>query len=144
MQFMSLVNRAGDWIGRTAVRHVLITAEMVDQFAALSGDLGPIHVSDAAARAQGFQARLVHGWLLGSLVSGLIGMELPGEGGVEQEVQLSFRNPCYIGDEIRIELVVAEWFESVQTLVLKVKLTRADGITLATGQIRCGLRSRDD
>jgi len=117
---------------------------MVDQFAALSGDLGPIHVSDEAARKQGYRARLVHGWLLGSLVSGLIGTELPGDGGVEQDIQLSFRNPCYVGDEVRIELVATEWFESVQTLVLKVKLTRADGLTLAKGEIRCGLRSRDD
>ncbi len=141
---MSSVDGTADWVGRTAVRQVRITAEMVDQFASLSGDLGPIHTNDEAARKQGYQARLVHGWLLGSLVSGLIGMELPGDGGVEQDVQLSFRNPCYIGDAIKIELLGTEWFESVKTLVLKVKLTREDGLILATGEIRCGLRAGHD
>ncbi len=141
---MSRAIHPADSVGCKAVRRVRITAEMVEQFAALSGDQGPIHVSDAAARQRGYRGLLVHGWLLGSLVSGVIGMELPGDGGVEQDIQLSFRNPCYVGDEVTIELVATEWFESVETLVLKVKLTREDGLILAKGEIRCGVRARDD
>jgi len=113
---------------------------MVDRFVALSGDSSPIHVSDDAARQQGFERRVVHGMLLGSLVSALVGVELPGERGVIQEVQMSFRQPCYVGDEVGIQVMVSEFFESVQTMVLKVKIVRTDGVTLATGAVRSGLR----
>jgi 3-hydroxybutyryl-CoA dehydratase len=137
---MNSHNREEDWIGRKALRDIALTSKLVDQFAALSGDFGPIHVSDKAAQQRGFKSLLVHGWLLGSLVSGLIGMELPGDGGVEQGVQLSFHNPAYIGDRVTIELVVTEFYESVQTLVLKVTIRNQEGLRLATGSIRCGLR----
>jgi acyl dehydratase len=39
------------WIGRTAERRICVTADMIDQFGALSGDPSPIHVKDEAARA---------------------------------------------------------------------------------------------
>ena len=132
--------RAEDWMGRSAERRVRITREMLDQFVALSGDSSPIHVSDAAAQEMGFAGRVVHGLLLGSLVSGVIGTELPGEVGVLQETQLQFRNPCYVDDEVIISVIVTEFFESVQTLVLKVKIARGDGVILATGFVRSGLR----
>ena len=132
-----------EWIGRKAERRVCITAEMLDQFVAFSGDSGAIHVSDEAARELGFPGgRLVHGMLLGALVSGLIGTELPGDDGYEQQMQLSFRAPCYPGDEVTISLTVVEFYESVQTLVLKVNIVNAAGVTLATGRIQSGLRAR--
>jgi 3-hydroxybutyryl-CoA dehydratase len=137
---MSSTHRAEDWVGRIAVRNVRVSAEMVDRFASLSGDYSPIHMSDAAAQQRGFAARVVHGMLLASLVSEVIGMELPGEAGVIQDTQFAFRKPCHPGDEITIEVQVSEFFESVQTLVLKVKITSADGIVLMTGQVKSGLR----
>jgi acyl dehydratase len=137
---MAATYRAEDWIGRTAARRVRITEEMVDQFVDLSGDRAANHVSDAAAQAEGFRGRVVHGMLLGALLSGVLGTELPGKPGVEQEAKLSFRNPCYPGDEIVIQVAVAEFFASVQTLVLKVTISRTDDVTLATGQIQFGLR----
>ena len=137
---MSLTHRAEDWIGRTAVRQLRITAEMVDQFADLSGDHSPIHVQDAGARRRGFEARVVHGMLLAGFAAAIIGMELPGEAGVIQDLQFAFRKPCHPGDDVTIHVRVSEFFESVQTLVLKVKIVRADGAVLVTGQVKSGLR----
>ncbi len=140
---MSLTHRAEDWIGRTAVRHLRVSAEMVDQFANLSGDRSPIHMLDGFARQRGFNARVVHGVMLAGFVSAILGMELPGEAGVIQDMQFAFRRPCHPGDEITIQVRVSEFFESVQTLILKVKITGSDGATLATGQIQSGLRQID-
>lgn len=133
-------HEAEDWLGRTAVRHVRITEELVDAFVAISGDTQPIHVSDAAVRAAGFPARVVHGFLLGSLVSGVLGTELPGEPGMSQRVELSFHKPCFPGDEVLIALTVIEFFESVQTIISQVKIERTDGLVVATGRIQSGLR----
>jgi 3-hydroxybutyryl-CoA dehydratase len=132
--------RAEDWIGRVAVRRVCVTPAMVDQFVELSGDSSSIHVSDAAARQRGFDGRIVHGLLLGALVSQVIGTELPGNEGVLQDFQLSFKQPCFPGDEVVIRAEVTEVFQSVQAIVLRVKITRADGVVLASGKVQSGLR----
>jgi 3-hydroxybutyryl-CoA dehydratase len=140
---MSTTYGSGDWVGRTAIRRVRISEEMLDAFVALSGDTSPIHVNLAAARARGYSGRVVHGMLLGSLVSAVLGTDLPGEIGVLQEVRLSFRNPCHPGDRVEILVAASEFFESVQTLVLEIKITRDDGTILATGQARSGLSTRN-
>jgi len=130
------------WEDRTAERTVQVTAEMIDRFVELSSDHSAIHVSDEAARAYGFRGRVAHGMLVGSLVSGLIGTELPGDCGVLQEVKLSFRNPCYAGDTLHIHLKVREFFASVQSLILTVSIRNQDGLTIATGNVQSGIKSQ--
>ncbi len=129
------------WIGRKAERRVKITAEMLDRFVALSGDSSAIHVSEEAAKQYGFPHRVAHGMLLGALVSGLIGTELPGDAGVMQQIQFSFRAPCHPGDEILIQLTVTEFYESVQTMQIKIKIVNSANVTLATGVVQSGLRN---
>ncbi len=127
-----------DWLGKSARRTCEITAQLVDQFVEVSGDSRPLHVDDAAARAAGYRGRVVHGMLLGSLVSSVIGTQLPGEIGVLQEVQFSFRNPCYIGDEITIDVMFSEFHEALQLLFAKVEVRNRSGALLAKGQFRLG------
>jgi len=77
--------------------------------------------------------------LLGSLVSSVIGTQLPGKVGVLQEIALSFRNPCYIGDEIAIDVTVSEFHEPLQLLFCKVEIRNGSGQLLANGRFRSGL-----
>jgi 3-hydroxybutyryl-CoA dehydratase len=128
------------WTGRSAERTFAISAGLIDRFVDLSRDNSPIHEDDEFARARGFRGRVAHGMLLGSLLSSVVGTELPGAAGVLQEVRLSFRQPCYAGDEIRIRVQVTEFIESVQTLILTVLITNQDGVTLAKGTVQTGVR----
>lgn len=128
-----------DWRGKTARKSVLITEELLDRFVALSGDDSLIHVKDQAARARGFKGRVVHGFLLGSLISSVIGVQLPGHDGVLQKASLTFHNPCYIGDEILIEVAVSDFIESVRVLRLTISVKNADGLVLVKGEIQSGL-----
>jgi 3-hydroxybutyryl-CoA dehydratase len=130
---------AQDWHGKSVRRTCQITAQLVDQFVALSGDSSPVHVDDDAARARGYQGRVVHGMLLGSLVSSVVGTQLPGDIGILQEVQFSFRKPCYIGDEITIDVAVSEFHEALQVLFLKIEVRNRAAVLLADGQFRSGL-----
>ncbi len=50
---------------------VKVTVEMIDKFAALTGDDFEIHMDADAARRHGFEARVAHGLLVLSLVDGL-------------------------------------------------------------------------
>jgi|CXWL01.1.fsa_nt_gi 3-hydroxybutyryl-CoA dehydratase len=128
-----------EWSGETASKTVHISAELLDNFTALSGDISRIHVDDQAAQARGFKGRVVHGFLLGALISSVIGTQLPGHEGVLQKSSLSFHKPCYVGDEILIEVSVAEYIESVRVLMLNVTVKNAGGEILVKGEIQSGL-----
>ena len=120
-------------------RSVPITADLIDRFVDLSGDHSAIHVDDRAAQERGFRGRVAHGMLLGSLVSALVGTELPGDSGVLQQVRLSFRHPCYVGDRLDVRLGFSEYVASVRVLMLDVLIKNQDGVTVATGKIQSGV-----
>ena len=56
-------------IGRSQRLERTITAEEVDTFGYLSGDLNPLHMDDAFAARSPFGRRVVHGLFTGALVS---------------------------------------------------------------------------
>lgn len=116
-----------------------LTTAAVDGFAAATGDISPVHMGDAFAQARGFKGRVVHGVLLGGLVSQMVGVHLPGENALLQSVNLMFLSPAYIGDRVRVSAVVDQLSESTRTMVLKVAVSRlADGQVLARGKAQVG------
>ena len=103
----------------------------VDQqrFAALSGDVNPMHVDAVAARRFLFGAPVVHGvhttlWMLDEL-----GRRGQVTGGVK-ELQVRFAHPIRLGDAVTLE------FESRSDRAVVVK-AQADGV--ATTTLRLGL-----
>src|SRR5580693_2280738 len=56
----------------------LVCAEDVELFATVSGDQNPLHTSEEFASRTRFGRRVVHGMLLGSYVSALVGLHCPG------------------------------------------------------------------
>jgi len=95
-------------VGMKAQTRAVITEEMINTFAEITGDLNPIHVDDAAAKAAGFDGRIAHGALSASFVSAVLGNDLPGPGAVFVELNLRFRKPAFIGDEVIAIAEVAE------------------------------------
>ncbi len=77
-----------------------ITNEDVLAFAALSGDVNPVHLDDAFAASTIFKKRIAHGFLTGALFSTVLGTKLPGPGCIYLSQGLKFRAPVYIGDEV--------------------------------------------
>ncbi len=128
-----------EWRGQTASKTVRITEGMLDRFVALSGDDSRIHVDAQQAAARGFKGRVVHGFLLGSLISSVVGTQLPGHDGILQKSALTFHNPCYIGDDVVVTVTVSEYIESVRVLILNVSVKNAAGQVLVKGEIQSGL-----
>lgn len=79
-----------------------VTKADLDRFAELSGDFNPIHSTNGPQRA------IVHGALLNSFVSRVIGTELPGPGSVVVAQNLNFPNKCYVGDEVKVTVEMVE------------------------------------
>lgn len=82
-----------------SLRKVFTEAE-VRQFADISEDTNPIHLDKEFAAASVFGQRIVHGMLVASLFSGLIGVKLPGEGTIYLGQSLSFKATVLIGEQV--------------------------------------------
>lgn len=80
---------------------IMVTAEAIDTFAALTGDRFEIHLSDAGARNHGFPARVAHGLLILSLIDGKKN-QCPARFHALAALgwDWSFRKPVFAGDTI--------------------------------------------
>lgn len=85
-----------------AVRRRLVTGEDVQSFAALTGDESLLHLDFEFAEMAGFKRPPVHGMFLESLVSAVMGTELPGSGTLYMDHATRFIRPVYQGDTIEI------------------------------------------
>src|SRR6185437_455287 len=76
-----------------------ITKQDVERFAALSGDFNPLHLDPTYAASTEFGGCIVHGMLLASLFSHLVGMHIPGKYALYLGQDLSFRKAVMVGEK---------------------------------------------
>ena len=69
-------------VGQKATRSILLTAEHVKTFAALTGDYNPLHFDEAFAAGTKFKRLVVQGGLTTGLLHALVATDLPGPGTV--------------------------------------------------------------
>ncbi|MDD5422652.1 MAG: MaoC family dehydratase [Candidatus Omnitrophota bacterium] len=116
-----------------------VTAADIDVFAAITGDISPLHMSDEFARARGFKGRVAHGVLLAGFVSKIIGVDFPGENCLLQTMSLKFSTPCYAGDTLRITASVSQVSTAAGAVVLDIVIENAaDRVTVAKGKAQVG------
>lgn len=120
--------------GSTATIRRTITEQDVNDFAKLSGDDNPLHMNREFARGAGFQHRVVHGMLVASYVSTLIGTQLPGTGSLWMSQSFSWKQPVFIGDSLEIGLTVVQKSAGSRVVVLKVKATNQHGVVVLEGE----------
>ena len=80
-------------VGMFAESTMDITGEQIDAFADIIGDHNPIHVDEEFAKTTMFGQRIAHGALSASLISAILGNDLPGPGAVF--VELNLRSVSY-------------------------------------------------
>ncbi|SDS17300.1 Acyl dehydratase [Halopseudomonas xinjiangensis] len=85
-----------------------VTERDLTLFAAVSGDVNPVHLDEAFAATTPFKGRIAHGMFSGALISAAIACELPGPGSIYIGQEMSFLRPVRLDDEIRVELEVLE------------------------------------
>jgi acyl dehydratase len=116
-----------------------VTAEEVDAFARLSGDVNPLHLDDAFAEERGFQGRVVHGALVNAFISRLLGTELPGPGCLWLSQTTRFARPVYVADPIEVVVRVVHKSDSLRTLVLETTVENLRGETLLAGEAKVSM-----
>jgi 3-oxoacyl-[acyl-carrier protein] reductase len=118
---------------------VHITAELVDRFAALSGDVNPLHVDHNFAATQGYPARVAHGVLTLSFVSTLIGTALPGRGALWRSLKVSWLRPVFPEDTVTLEAEVTSRSEVHATLFLALRGVNQNGQPVLRGDAVVGV-----
>lgn len=107
-------------IGMFAEATMIVSDEKINSFAELSGDYNPLHLDAEYAATTIFGKRIAHGALSASLISAILGNDLPGPGSIFTELNMRFRKPAFIDDEITARAEVAEINEKNGRVRMKV------------------------
>lgn len=121
-------------IGATASRTRQITDEHVRAFADICGDTNSIHLDDAYAATTPFGRRIAHGMLTASLISAVIGNDLPGVGTIYLGQDLKFKAPVFIGDTVTATVEIVKYREDKRIATLRTVCTKADGTVVIEGE----------
>ncbi|WP_409432200.1 MaoC family dehydratase [Litorimonas sp. RW-G-Af-16] len=119
-------------VGMRSETRAIITEEMINTFADITGDHNPIHVDAEFAATTAFGQRIAHGALSASFISAVLGNDLPGPGALFVELNLRFRKPAFIGDEVIAIAEVAEINERSGRIKMKVHC-EVDGVKICRG-----------
>lgn len=109
-------------VGQTATYTNTVTERDIQLFAAVSGDVNPLHLDAEYAATTLFGERIAHGMLSGAFISAALAMELPGPGCIFLGQSLRFRLPVKIGDTVTVLLEVIEKKDRRNTLTLDCKV----------------------
>ena len=120
-------------IGQSALYSKTVTDQDVQMFAAVSGDVNPLHLDADFAATTRFGERIAHGMLTASFVSAALAMELPGPGCIFMEQSLKFRLPVKIGDEIKVRLEVTDKNDRRKSVTLDCKAYNSNEKLVLTG-----------
>ncbi|MFC5707196.1 MaoC family dehydratase [Aeromonas eucrenophila] len=121
-------------IGQKASLTKRFGAAEVNAFAGLSEDFNPLHLDPAFAASTVFERPIVHGMLLASLFSGLLGQKLPGEGSVYLGQSLSFKQPVFVGDEVTAEVEIIALRDDKPIATLATRILTQSGAIAVTGE----------
>ncbi|HLH61144.1 MAG TPA: MaoC family dehydratase [Ktedonobacteraceae bacterium] len=126
-------------IGMRAVRTRTIKEEDIVDFAEVSGDHNPLHLDHHYAAQTPFGGRIVHGFLTASIISAVLGMELPGPGSIYLGQTLKFLAPVRIGDTVTVSVEVIALREEKRIVTLRTDVVNQDGTMVLTGEatVKC-------
>ncbi|MFC4271223.1 bifunctional enoyl-CoA hydratase/phosphate acetyltransferase [Sneathiella chungangensis] len=134
MQYIE--NRTYDEIsvGDTATLVRDLGAKDIELFAVMSGDVNPAHVDTEFAKSDMFHKVIAHGMWGGSLISAVLGTELPGPGTIYLKQSLSFLKPVGLGDRVTVRVTVKEKIDEAHRLILACDCTNQKGEVVIDGE----------
>ncbi len=121
-------------LGTQASLSRTITEDDILLFALVSGDHNPIHLDASYAERSFFGKRIAHGFLIGSLISAVIGNDLPGPGSIYLGQTLRFLAPIHIGDTITVTVKVVAVREDKRIVTLHTECTNQHKTLVLSGE----------
>ena len=123
-------------IGDGASLQHSITLEEVKNFASLTGDTNALHLDEEFAGKTKFGKCVVHGMLVASFISTMIGTVFPGKGALYLGQDLKFKKPVFVNDIIQVNVKVIQKVDSSQMIELKTTVTNQHSEIVISGSAR--------
>jgi 3-hydroxybutyryl-CoA dehydratase len=121
-------------VGDTASLSRKITDRDINAFAELTSDLNPVHLDEAFARTTRFGRRIAHGMFGASLISAVLGTQLPGKGSIYLSQTLQFLGPVYIDDTVTARVTVQKVREDKSIVTLETVCENQRGEIIIRGE----------
>lgn len=121
-------------LGVTASRTRIVTGDDVELFAKVSGDTNSVHLDDAYAATTPFGRRIAHGMFTVSIISAILGNDLPGLGTIYLGQDIKFKAPVFIGDTITATVELIKYREEKRIATFKTFATNQDGVVVVEGE----------
>ncbi len=121
-------------VGATATRTRVVTSDDVELFAKVSGDTNSVHLDEAYAATTSFGRRIAHGMFTVSIISAILGNDLPGLGTIYLGQDIKFKAPVFIGDTITATVELIKYREEKRIATFKTVATNQDGVVVVEGE----------
>ena len=121
-------------IGQNAEFSKTISESDVYLFAGVTGDMNPAHINAEYSKDSVFNQRVVHGMLSASLISTVLGTELPGRGTIYLQQEVKFVAPVHFGDTITATAEVLEKNIKKNRVKLRTVCTNQEGQVVVDGE----------
>lgn len=121
-------------VGDSASFSKTIAESDVYLYAGVTGDLNPAHINEEYAKKTFFKTRIVHGMLLGGLISTVIAIKLPGPGTIYVRQELNWLAPVLIGDTVTATVEVSGIDREKNRVKMKTICANQKGITVLDGE----------
>ena len=121
--------------GMSASFSKLINHGDVMKFRDLTLDENPLHLDKTYASSTNFKKPVVYGFLLGSYISRLVGMYLPGKYSLIISVNLDFKHPCFEGDVVTIRGEITKKMQFDKIIILETTINNQNNEIISTGKL---------
>jgi 3-hydroxybutyryl-CoA dehydratase len=124
------------YVGQFYEKNFIVSEEAGMEFAKISEDYNPIHLNSEVASKSRFGKKIVHGMLIGSYFSGIIGNKFPGAGSVYISQEIFFKRPVYYGSEVTIRVEISDVNLERKRIGLKTQCFDKDRSLLVDGNAK--------
>lgn len=120
--------------GDSACFDASITQDEVNAFIAVCGNSSPLHTNESFAKKKGFEKIPIHGMLLASFFSTLVGMYLPGRHCLCMAQSCQFKKPIFVDEKIKVCGQVMRKVDATKMLYIKTTIENQEHIVCITGE----------
>lgn len=110
-----------------------ITQKDVDDFIKICQDINLIHTSEEFASKTNLKGKIVHGILVSSLISNVVGTKCPGPGSVWLDQTFRFLSPVRVNDTITATSEILVKIPAKQQVVVRTTCTNQNNEIVIEG-----------
>lgn len=114
----------------------VVSREAIDAFILITGDDSSLHLNKDFAERKGFKGQVVHGMLLGSYFSTLVGKYFLGEDNLLLSKKIDFKKVVLVGDQVTISGVIRHKMEASRVLEIETVIKNSRGEKVVVGYAR--------